>query len=160
MAEMAVVTYSEPTAWADAFEPADFNALANNGGKLSTAAAVNNSTTRLLYAQVSFIMVTSTFSPTAGAHLAILLLPLLHDGTTYPENEDTTTAANLPPQYYVRGIIPVRYKAASTGSGMADRVQVPPGTWKWYVINRCGVALPSSSADMTCRYRLFGEEVA
>jgi hypothetical protein len=156
---MSTVQYTAPSSWANAFESADFNALANGGGILSTSTAVDNSTTRYLFAQVSFIMVTSTMSPAVGAHLALLLLPLLHDGSTYPDNENTSTAANLPPAAYVRGIIPFRYKASQSCSGFADRIMVPPGAWKWYVINRSGVALPSSSSNMSCRYRLYGEEV-
>lgn len=155
--------FGTPSAWADAFAAADFNALANNAGILSTASAVTNGTDRYILADVSFIMVTSTVSPTNSAHLALYLLPLLHDGTTYVDNENTGTAANQPHPSYLVGSIGFRTKATQSIAGIARGILIPPGTFKWYGINRnmngTG-ALPSSSVNMTCRHRLYGYEAA
>lgn len=157
---MADIRFGAPSSWADAFAAADFNALANNGGKLSTATAVSNGTGRYIHADVSFIMVTSTVSPTGSALLALYLLPLLHDGSSYPDNEDTTTAANLAATAYLVGSIGFRTKATQSIKGGLTGILVPPGTFKWYMVNRLGVALPSSSTNMTCQYRLYGYEAA
>jgi hypothetical protein len=155
--------YSEPSAWADAFAAADFDALANDAGKLSTASVVANGTGRLLLADVSFIMVTSTVSPTNAPHLALYLLPLLHDGTTYVDNEDSATVANQPSPAYLAGTIAFRTKATQSIAGIATGLVVPPGTFRWYGINRNmngTSSLPASSTNMTCRYRLYGYESA
>lgn len=158
---MPEIRYTAPTAWADAFAAADFNALANDAGKLSTASAVANGTDRHLLADVSFIMVTSTVSPGVAPHLALYLLPLLHDGSTYVDNEDTGTVANQPSPVYLAGVIAFRTKGSQSIAGIVTGLVIPPGTFKWYGINRGmngSSALPASSTNMTCRYRLYGYE--
>jgi len=155
---MATSAFTARSSWANAFEPANFNALANGAGKLSTSTAVNNGTNRHFYADLSFRMVTSTMSPTAGAHLAFYLLPLLDDGTTYPDNEDTAVAANQPAITYFVGSIAFRTKASSTQNGFLRGLIIPPGTFKFYVINKTGAALPSSATNMTCKYATYSEE--
>ncbi len=147
--------WDSATAWADAFASADFNALANNGGILSTATEINNAAGRP-FMDLSFRMVTSTISPTTGGGLDFYLLPLLDDGTSYPDNENTTTAANLPAALYAVGRMMFRTKATSTQAGMLRGISAPNGTFKLYVVNRTGVVLPSSSVNMTCKYRLYG----
>lgn len=151
-----LLEYATAGSWTDAFAAANFNALANGSGILSTAAAVSNGAGPIL-ADLSFIMVTSTMSPTAagGAGLDFYILPLLHDGSTYPDNENTGTAANLPTGTYFVGRMVLRGKATSTQAGMLRGIVVPNGTFKWYVINSTGAALPSSSTNMTCQHRLY-----
>lgn len=149
--------YSTAGAWTDAFAAANFNALANGSGILSTATAVANGAGPML-ADLSFIMVTSSMSPTAagGNGLDFYLLPLLHDGSTYPDNENTGTAANLPTATNYVGRLILRGKASSTQAGMLRNIYVANGTFKWYVVNSSGAALPGSSVNMTCQYRLYG----
>lgn len=154
---MATIQWLTPDAYANAFSAADFNALASSSGILSTATAVANGTTRRLYADLSFITVTSTFTPTAGGHLAFYLLPLLDDGTSYPNNANGATAGTQPAITYFAGAIAFGTTALAH-AGMMRGVLIPPGTFKWYVINRTGVALPASATAMTCKYRLYGEE--
>lgn len=155
---MATATWLARSAWADAFASADFNALANGAGILSTATAVNNGTNLHFYADLSFRMVTSTMSPTAGGHLAFYLLPLLDDGLTYPDSANTGTAGDQPSITYYVGSMALRTTATATQNGMLRGILIPPGTFKWYVVNRSGVALPASATNMTCKYATYSEQ--
>jgi hypothetical protein len=156
---MAVVNLETPGSWTDAFAAADFNALANGSGLLSTATAVSNGSSLDLYADLSWICVTSTFTPTAGGHLAFYLLPLLHDGSSYPSATSSATAAAQAQITYLVGTIALGASAQSH-KGIITGIRIPPGTFKWYMVNRSGAALPSSSTNMTCQYRLSSETVA
>jgi hypothetical protein len=156
---MGNILYSAPTSWADAFAAADFNALASGGGILSTATAVDNATGKYLFADLSFSMVTSTVSPAVGAHLLFFVIPLLHD-SNYADNENTTTAANLPASTLARATIGFRTKTSQSIKGAAWRIPIPPGQFKWYVVNRLGVVLPSSATNMTCQHRFYGYNAA
>ncbi len=155
-----LLEYSTAGSWTNAFAAADFNALANGSSIISSATAVANGAGSIL-ADLSFIMVTSTMSPTAagGAGLDFYLLPLLHDGTTYPDGESTATAANQATGTYFVGRMVLRGKATSTQAGALRGIVVPNGTFKWYVINSTGAALPSSASNMTCQYRLYGYDL-
>lgn len=150
---MAVVETMQYTAWADLFNAADFNALASNGFIRSTATAVDNST-GYLWMDVSFIMATSTVSPTLNAGLDLMILPQLHDGSTYVSGDDGTTEANFPGAGNLAGRISFWQKSSSQVNGYLRKIDVPYGSFKVGVINRMNVAMPSSSTNMTCKYRL------
>lgn len=140
---------------------ADFNALANSGGVVGPE--LDNSTNKYRYATLSFRMVTSTVSPSDGAFLEILVLPESLTATEYPDYENTSTAANLPPVAYRRGAIAFRSKATQSIKGNVWNVEVPPGKFRFYVINRLmngTSALPASSTNMTLLAAFYNEEVA
>lgn len=143
--------------WTNAFSAADFNALANGSSIVSSASVVSNGAGPIL-ADISFIMVTSTMSPTAagGAGLDFYILPQLHDGSTYADGAGTATAANQATATYFVGRMVLRGTATSTQNGMLRGIVVPNGTFKWYMVNNAGAALPPSSTNMTCQYRLYG----
>jgi hypothetical protein len=159
--KLATPTKIDTTAgWDNAVAAAGFNALANGGGFVGSE--IDNSTTKFRFARLSFQMVTSTVTPTDGAHLAILVLPILDDGATYPDNEDTSTAANLPALAYQRGAISFRTKATQSIKGGCEDVLLPPSKFKFYVINRNmngASALPSSSTNMTLKVQFYNEEI-
>lgn len=154
----ALLKWSTASAWTDAFAAANFNALASASSIISTATVVSNGAGDI-FADLSFIMVTSTMSPTAGGGLDFYLLPLLHDGSTYPDGESTATAANQATATYFVGRMLFRAKATSTQNGMLRGIVIPNGTFKWYVINNTGAVLPSSATNMTCQYRTYGENL-
>lgn len=152
---MATATYFDGGSWADAFAAADFNALASGAGKLSTATAYDNSTLKYFHLDLSFITVTSTMTITAGDHLAIYFLDRLHDDSSYPNNSNGTTG--IPPiQYYIGSIGFPAGTLSPTGS--LTKLRAPRGVGKFYVVNRCAAALPSSASNMTLRYRLYSEQ--
>jgi hypothetical protein len=155
---MATAKWLARSSWANAFQPQDFNALANGAGILSTATAIDNTTNLHFYADLSFRMVTSTMTPTAGGHLAFYLLPLLDDGTTYPDSANTATAGDQPAITYYAGSMALRTTSGAVQNGMLQGLRIPPGVFKFYVINRAGVALPSSLVNMTCKYATYSEQ--
>lgn len=155
---MATAKWLARSSWTDAFAASNFNALANGAGVLSTATALDNGTNLHFYADLSFRMVTSSMSPTAGAHLAFYLLPLLDDGSTYPDSTNTATAGDQPGITYYVGSMALRTTAGAVQNGMIRGILIPPGTAKWYVVNRSGVALPSSSTNMTCKMSTYSEQ--
>lgn len=163
---MATVKFSTPTkidgtaGWDDAVAASGFNALANDAG--FAGAEFDNSTTRYRYARFSFAMATDTVSPSEGAYLAVLIVPILSDGTNYPAFEDSSTAANQPPDAYLRGQIAFRAKASSSISGGCEDIPLPPSKFKVYVKNRRmngTSALPASSTNMTLKVQFYNDEI-
>lgn len=142
----------------DAFAAANFNALANNGGILSTATAIDNSTARRMIARLSFICVTSTWAVSAGGHLAFHLLRVAHDGSTYPNSNNGTGAGDYPGGHNLKAIIGFR-AATLAHVGVSNEFQIPPGVFKLFCINRTGAALPSSGTNMTCEIETLNEAV-
>jgi hypothetical protein len=142
-------------AWTDAVAAASFNALASNG--MAVGAVIDNTTTLDMLAEVSFISTTTAISVAVGGHLAIYLLPLLHDGTSYPTN-NVSSATLLPSASYVRGVIGM--PSGSVVPLGSTLIQVPYGSWKFGIVNRLGVALNASSTALTCKYRLLVEQVS
>lgn len=155
---MATAKWLARSSWADAFASANFNNLANGAGVLSTATAVDNTTNLHFYADLSFRMVTSTMTPVSGGHLAFYLLPLLDDGTTYPDNANGGTTGDQPGITYYVGSIALRTTSGATQNGMLRGIVIPPGVFKWYMVNRSGVSLPASSTNMTCKYSTYSEQ--
>jgi hypothetical protein len=138
-------------AWTDAIAAASLSALANNS--MAVGSAIDNTTTVNQLAEVSFISTTTGIAVVAGGHLAVYLLPLLHDGTSYPTNNAAGTS--LPAITYCRGVIGVpNGTVVPAGSTV---IQVPYGSWKLALVNRLGVALNTSTTALTLRYRLIVE---
>jgi hypothetical protein len=155
---MSTLQWLTPVAFADAFLQADLNGttVVNGYGVLSTATAVANGTGRYLYADVSFRLASMT--PTAGGYLSLYLLPLLDDGTTYADGTSSATATAQPSITHNVGNLALR-AVASTQNGMIRGIVVPPGTFKWYLINKSGAALATGATSNTAKYRIYGEEI-
>lgn len=155
------IILKEIAAWAALFNAADFNALANGSGVYSSAGSsgvFDNSTDRAPRCDVSFIMVTSTMTPTSGGRLLLYFVPVLHDGTTVADGDAGATAANQPPMSYLAAVLPVTTKATVAHSAGAIDVRLPIGKFKPYILNLAGAALPSSSTNMTCQFRKTADE--
>ncbi|MBR0649513.1 hypothetical protein GXW78_07570 [Roseomonas terrae] len=155
---MADAKYGAPASWVDAFNPADFQALASNGGKLSTiAAALDNSANLHLYGEFSFSCVTSTWAVGIGGHLAVYLLPEQHDGT-YPNTTDGAAVTDYPGGGYFFGVI--TFKQATLAHRGSCRGIIPPSKFMPYVVNRTGAALPNHATNMTMKFRSYAEQVS
>lgn len=142
--------WTSPSSWANAFETADLASLANGSTIISTSTVVSNGSGLHLFADISIRL--ASISPSAGGYLAIWLLALLDDGSTYQDGESTATAANQAAHNNAT-IIPLRSKASSTQNQMARRIVVPPGTFKWYLLNQSGVTL--SASTNVAKYQLY-----
>lgn len=156
---MADVRWGTPNAWEDAFAAANFNGLANNGGIISTATPIDNTSPSHIYGRLSFVCLTSTWAVGVGGHLAFFLLPLPHTGTTYPDSTDGSAATNYPGGQYWACNIAFR-QSTQAHIGVSTPFMLPPGLFVPYVVNRTGAALPSSASNMTCRLQRFSEAVA
>ena len=156
---MADVRWGTPASWEDAFDAANFNALANNGGIVSTATAIDNTSPSHLYGRLSFICVTSTWAVSTGGHLAFYLLQLPHTGSTYPNSNNGTAVTDYPGAHQWRANINFR-QATIAHIGVSDVFLLPPSAFIFYVVNRTGAALPSSATNMTCRLQRFSESIA
>lgn len=158
---MADFKWSSAADWSgaiDAFNAADFNALANNGGKLSTATPIDNTSGKLPLARLSFQCVTSTWAVGAGGLLRFYLLPINHAGN-YPQSNNGNTAADYPAAHYMTAIIGFR-QATLAHQGVSDFFEVPAAQFVFYVVNQTGAALPGSSTNMTCKLELLTQSVA
>lgn len=152
-----LVKWGTAGSWTNAFESADLNGLANDTSILSTSTAVSNGAGDV-YADIDFIGVTGTWTPTSnGSGLDIYILPLLSDGSSYPDGDSaSSTAANLAPGALLVGRIVFSGKNI-THKGILRGIIIPNGTFKFYMVNRCGVAL--SAHNHTSKYRLYGENL-
>lgn len=158
---MADILYGAAGDWSsavNAFNPVDFQNRANNGGILSTASPIDNSTSRHIWARLSFICVTSTWAISAGGHLAFYYLPRAHDGSSYPNSSNGSTASDYPSAHYWAANIGFEAGTLS-GIGVSKPFLIPPGVGKFYVVNRTGAALPNSATNMTCKLETFAESV-
>lgn len=133
------------------------NSLANNS--IIAGTAVTNTTSPDMWAEFSYLTTAGTVTPTAGGHLAVYVLPALHDGTTYPIGTpaNTSAATVLPGIHYCVGVITVQTGAAVLVSGRV-LVPIPYGTFKFAIVNRLGVAL-NATTTAACRHRLIVEAV-
>lgn len=150
---MADIHWGTPTAWADVAAAASWSALAN--GSQIVSGNIDNTVGREEYAEVSIVTVTSTAVVPAGGHVAVFVLPSLHDGTTYPNN--SVNGAALPAATYMRGV--VSFPAATIPPSGSVIVPVPYGVFRISVANRLGVSFPTSTTNITVRYRLISEAV-
>jgi hypothetical protein len=153
---MASVLWTARSSWADALLASELSAIANASGVLSGATAVANGTARHLYADVSFRL--ASFTPTAGGHIAMYLLPLLDDGTTYADGTTSGTATAQPTGTHFAGSFALR-AVASAQNGMIRGIMIPPGTFKWYLINRSGASLATTTTANIVKYCTYAEEV-
>lgn len=160
---MSVIKYVEIATWADLFNAADFNALTSGSGVYSTAGAsgvFDNTSDLAPLAEVSFIMVTSTITPVAGARLALYFVPVLHDGTSLADGDAGGTTANQPPGAYLAAVLPFTSKSAVAHlAGTREPIRLPAYKFKPYMLNLTGANLPSSSVNMTCKFRKIALQV-
>lgn len=146
------------TNWtAVSFTAGDFNSLASGGGGLSTT-AIANGTALDLYADVSFV-VTVGGTTTASSYMALYLLPLNQDGTTYGSGYASSTSTQPPATYLVGScMVASGVASGSTVVGMFRGIVLPPGSFKFAVGNVLGVAL-SATAALTLSMRTYNENL-
>lgn len=154
---MATVTWSTPSSWADAILASTLSAIANNSGVLSTATVVGNGAGLALYADLSVRL--ASFTPTTGGHLAFYILPLLDDASTYADGTTSATATAQPSVTHFAGSLALR-PVASAQAGYVTRILLPPADFKWYVINRAGATLATTTTNNIIKYRTYSEAVA
>jgi hypothetical protein len=131
------------------------NSITNNDSVLD-GADVTNGTALDIYADFSVQL--GSVTSVAPAMMNVFIYPLNGDGSTYGDNQLTTTfAAKTPaPQFYAGSIIfPVGTQALI---GTLERIVMPPGTFRWAVQSQAGVTLASSGN--AAQYRTYNRKVA
>lgn len=138
------------------FTAANFNSLANGSVVVASTALVNG-TNLDLYADVSFVT-TVGGTTTASSYYALYLLPLNQDGTTYGDNVANGSAA--PAAGYQVSAVGVLSGVASgsTVVGTFRGIVLPPGSYKFAIVNNLGIAL-SATAAATVNYRTYNENL-
>lgn len=143
--------------WASAgFTATNFNSLAS--GSCAVSSQIDNSTALDLYADLSFSMVVGGTTTTAS-YMALYLMPLNQDGTTYGDGA-STGGATVPNGQYLVGTVNVLSGVASGSAvtGTFRGVILPPGKFVWVLANQLQVAM-SSSAAAAVQYRSYRENL-
>ena len=124
----------------------ELNSLANNYAALGVE--FDNATG--LWLKASFILtVTFGSNPTAGNTCDLYLIPAL-DGTNY--GDYTSGASGYAPGNCYIGSFPLQAKTTihrlPLGVGQQGAIELPPSKFKVLLINKSGVAFPSSGSTV------------
>ncbi len=125
----------------------ELNSLANNYG----AIGVEFDNAAGLWLRASFLLaVTFGSNPTAGNTCDLYLIPAL-DGTNYADY--TSGASGYAPGSCLVGSFPLQAKTTihrvPLGVGQSGAIELPPSKFKLLLINKSGVAFPSSGSTVT-----------
>jgi hypothetical protein len=132
-----------------AYLTTELNGLANDANKLG--AEIDNSTALDMYMDVVVYVDTQGTARSAGAHIAVFLIPAV-DGTNYAYGDDSTDPASN------RLIATLMLDAATTARRIAAQVlSIPPGKFKLLFENKTGQAL--AATGNTAGYRIYSPEV-
>jgi hypothetical protein len=129
--------------WTTGFGASDLNSLGNGTLKTSTGSIIDNTSSPKTNLVVRFTAGAS-LTATSGGHLLVFLWPS-YDGTNYISGTDGATASDIPPWFQYPNIgIGLRAIAAQENQLAGPIENILPLKYKLAVINRAGVALPSS----------------
>lgn len=134
----------------------EINSLANGNAVLSSV-AISNPFAADIFLDLDFIAgaTTTTAAPNT---LGFYLYPLLHDGATYGDGRFASAAsgAAMPGERW-KGNITCPIGAGTTVEGYIERIVIPPGTFKFVLLNNTGAALAASCA---CKYLTYNRQTA
>lgn len=137
------------------FTAANFNTLAV-GSVVVASSATTNTTALDLYADVSFSLTIGSTVTTAASFFSLYVLPLNQDGTTYGDGIANGTAA--PSAAYLRSTVGVRVVTANSAVvSTFEQVRLPPGNFKFAIVNNAVVL--NAAAAATVSYRTYNESL-
>lgn len=111
----------------------ELNSLAN-GSTSSASAAIDNTSNLDLYHDLTLTVATQGSARSAGATVSVYLIPAL-DGTNYDDTNATTAE--------LVAVFPLDAATTARQSTRRD-VPVPPGLFKYFVVNSTGQAFAAS----------------
>jgi len=138
------------------FTAANFNSLAT-GSVVLAASAISNVAPLDIYADVSFSLVVGATTTTVS-YLALYIMPLNADGTTYGDGTGSGTTA--PTATYLASTAQV-VSGVTTGNaiqGTFRGVILPPGSFKFAIVSQLGITLNSAAAAVV-DYRTYNENL-
>lgn len=139
--------------WGAAFGT-EVNSLPSSDAVLSSV-AIANDTALDMFADLSLALGSAAFA--APNRIDIYLYPLNQDGATYGDGRFGSAAAGPPvPNYFVGSIGLVA--ATQAQEGTLTGILIPPGNFKFVLMNNGGVALAASAN--TVSYRTYNRQVA
>ena len=119
------------------------NSLANNAGALSDE--IDNTSGLYMFAMCE-LNVTFGSNPTAGSTWDLYVIPAM-DGTNY--SDVTTGASGAAPASCYAGGFPLRAVTTAQriplGVGMSGPIPIPPGKFKFFVLNKGGQSAAASN---------------
>lgn len=138
------------------FTVANFNSLAS-GSVVVASSAITNTSALDIYADVSYSL-TVGGTTTGTSYVALYLLPLNQDGTTY--GDATANGATAPTAAYLVSTSTALSGVTSGNAivGTFRGIILPPGNFKFAVVNQLGVAL-NAAAAATVSYRTYVENL-
>lgn len=142
MAEFTLSGYKATIATALTTE---LNSLAN-GSASALSAEIDNSTTKYLYADMELYL--ASLDPAVNGFVALYLVPTIN-GTNYPLFDSGASPGTANNNYFVGSFFT---RDASGIQRIAMReIQLPPGKYKFSVLNAAGVALAASGNTLSWR---------
>lgn len=131
----------------------ELNSLANNAGALG---AEYDNATNLYLSGVFELNVTFGSAPTAGNTVDLYIIPA-PDGTNY--DDAVTGASGSAPASCYAGGFPLRAVTTAQkvplGVGLSGPVPLPACKFKVFVLNKSGVAFPSSGSTVKMVPQLY-----
>lgn len=141
--------WKAPDTIADAIAAANLSALADGSAiSLANCTEINNESGLFTHCLVELNINSTVNVASAAAFVAVYCVPAV-DGTNYPEMTATT---NVPPATFLACWLPfvVRNNIQRQASLWFP---IPPVKFKLPVQNRLGVAFPTTSTNITFKYR-------
>jgi hypothetical protein len=142
--------------WTTAINGSDLVSLANGSTVLSSVADIANQTNLDIYADVSVLITIASSAIAAGAYLGLCRFDLQTDGATYGDGSLTAgTPAAIVPPFTPVGAIPLRVATYTVLSGMCTGIVIPPGSFRFAMLNACGFAFTATAGNNVVKYRTY-----
>ena len=145
------------------FGAADLTSLANGSAVLSSNADIANATNLDQWVDVAVSCTIASSAIPAGANFALFLYELMNNvgGTFYGDGQLTagTQTAYIAGGIFPIATIPLRQATYTNLAGYAQGIIIPPGSFRFVLLNNTGVALSATAANNIAQYRCYNQNL-